>query len=57
MMTNFQKIKQMNIEELAKLLADTFPSCMFCEAYIDGECDNRCVKAQKKWLESEAVEI
>lgn len=49
-MTNYEKIISMSIDKLAKLLADTFTLCRVFEAHIDGNCDNRCVKAQKNGL-------
>lgn len=57
-MTNFEKIKQMSIDEMALTL--------MCPAEYDfsfnklskcnGESDKNCLKCTKHWLESEAEE-
>ena len=55
-MTNFEKIKQMSVEELAEFI---------CSLMCDDCCDNRCPASEKcgggfmclgmsEWLESEA---
>lgn len=52
-MTNFEKIKNMSIEEFAKFLAD-FEICHCCfgcdEEYADDEVG--CEKGVKLWLEN-----
>lgn len=51
-MTNFEKIKEMNLEELAELL-NSFSSCSSCRRR-----GNNCFPHfnTEKWLESEAEE-
>lgn len=56
-MTNFEKIKNMSVDELAseccKGLTCAFcPIANFCEHIIGG--DVNCVKVWRKWLKSEA---
>lgn len=51
-MTNFEKIKQMNVDEMAELLVDKF-KCLDCECVYN--C-NACLFYIKRWLESEAEE-
>lgn len=54
-MTNYEKIKAMDIDELAELL-DSYGTCGFC-IYRERreECDvQSCENGVKKWLESEA---
>lgn len=51
-MTNFEKIKNMSVEELEDFLA-TLAECSFCPA----DCFNcSCDKAWMEWLESEVEE-
>ncbi|MGN1138292.1 MAG: hypothetical protein ACI4RM_02505 [Ruminococcus sp.] len=60
-MTNFEKIKQMNIDEMAEQLffildCDDCPIEKY-KGYSDQNCNNgTCKGALKKWLESEAEE-
>lgn len=57
-MTNFEKIKSMSVDELAKKL-DELCSCShcpfieFCDENVEG---TTCTGVLKKWLESEAKE-
>lgn len=55
-MTNYEKIKAMDIDELAKLL-DSCGSCGFCICREnEEECNvQSCENGTRKWLESEAV--
>lgn len=66
-MTHFDKIKNMNIDELAKYFADTsvFPysACYICEYDYGMACESpvACTeeyraKVYKAWLEKEVVE-
>jgi hypothetical protein len=49
-MTNFEKIKAMTIEELAKF----FEKYIGCNDDVcTGHCHMGCVASHKKWLESE----
>lgn len=66
-MTNFEKIKNMSVEEMAEFIGgddveDTLLNAACSSEYCkhfrdDGLClaegDNTCVPAVKKWLESE----
>ena len=54
-MTNYEKIKDMSIEELAKFLAGKF-ECLECPCsgkFCDMPFD--CDKSFHEWLESEAI--
>ncbi len=55
-MTNFENLKQMDVEELAELLCDNF-DCDICPAYDANYCTIKntsiCSIAMKKYLESE----
>lgn len=62
MMTNYERIKQMSIEEMAVMLADEIPhgdchdcnlECAICERDKFQDC---CINAFYKWLESEVEE-
>ena len=52
-MTNYEKIKAMDIDELAELFQG---DCTFCVFFSDPRCFSlSCKEGVKKWLESEAV--
>ena len=57
-MTNYEKIKQMTIDEMAEFIkhCDCETSCAFEVAcwYGDKDCD--CNNGIKQWLESESEE-
>lgn len=57
-MTNFERLKQMSVEEIANLIENTpnINSCAFC--FYNGEpCPIiRCVNGIKLWLESEVYD-
>lgn len=67
-MTNFEKIKNMSIEEMAERLEDTLSSnlCYLCVekdidkcGYFEKNLESRvtmCVKNRKLWLQSEVEE-
>lgn len=66
-LTNFEKIKNMSIDEMAEFMLDehenNFDYCMNCEMYsyyaphcISGNLTEDCIKARMKWLESEVKE-
>lgn len=62
-MTNYEKIKNMSIEELSKVLLridvrDISIQFLYgCDAYSTTDCFLRgCVKCYIRWLESEADE-
>lgn len=50
-MTNYEKIKQMSVEEMAEKLP-----CPYNEYYLDCNKDCDCKKCCKEWLESEVEE-
>ena len=51
-MTNYEKIKAMDIDELAELFQG---DCTFCVCFSDPRCFSlSCKEGVKKWLESEA---
>ena len=55
-MTNFEKIKNMSAEELAKWLGDMiFPECGGCPADDTGWC-NDCYYKWLDWLRKKAEE-
>ena len=60
-MTNYEKIKNMSIDETANFIVDNDLLCSTC-AFFDEKGNCRCsiglmcVDGIKKWLESEAVE-
>lgn len=56
-MTNFEKIKNMGVEEFAERLNESFacdrcPIEKFCECVLDGGCTDTWIK----WLKSEVEE-
>lgn len=59
-MTNFEKIKNMNINELASKCCKSITCAFcpiedFCEPIIGGDVRSvNCVKVWKKWFKSEA---
>ena len=48
-MTNFEKIKQMSVEEMAEII-----TCPYLGERVD--CCDDCIECNKKWLESEVRE-
>ena len=63
-MNNYERIKEMSLEEMAIYFADDF-SCSLCseEKRLSDNpltkydsCDNQCVKHCKEWLENEVDE-
>lgn len=55
MTTNFERIKNMTVDEMAKFL-DKRIICDLCVYDIDGECYaplESCEKGHKMWLEQE----
>lgn len=61
-MTNFEKIKQMSVEEMARFLywlKNTYCDDDFCKIGKSGQCfcfedEKICLCGLKQWLESEA---
>lgn len=56
-MTNYDKIKQMNKEDIIKLInTNKCQMCNYTHAKTLGDCNNNCEKGIKLWLDEE-VEI
>lgn len=67
-MTNYERIKNMSVEEMAEWLEDTLSDnrCYLCDkrdidkcGYFEKDFESRvtmCVRNRKKWLEGEAQE-
>lgn len=60
-MTNFEKIKQMSVEDMGKFIRITkwFPGCPYCIYFLKPDCyenHKHCKDGIKKWLESEVSE-
>lgn len=65
MPTNYEKIKAVNIDEMARLFDQLNINCLsstdcpageVCERLSKKECINNCVKPFKQWLEQESEE-
>lgn len=55
-MTNYEKIRQMSVEEMAKFFFDiVWDNCVCCNGTRNKECKS-CKLGYQKWLESEAEE-
>ena len=50
-MTNYEKIKQMNLEEMALEICDTHMDCETCRFHWDCESDGDGIK---EWLKKES---
>ena len=58
-MTNFEKIKQMSVEELAYFLNGFFSTCELCAHNTRNGgmgCTGGCIDGKTQWLESEVEE-
>lgn len=55
-MTNYEKIKNMTIEEMAECLQDGINECDCCAYGLNFACPNTCIYGIKKWLETEVQE-
>ena len=55
-MTNFEKIKQMSVDDVAALIMRiVFFTCESCERKHNASCSQKvCFEIHKQWLESEA---
>lgn len=51
-MTNFEKIKQMSVEDMANFLCDATSECIFCPV-TNCESVINCYNNTLHWLESE----
>ena len=54
-MNNYEKIKQMSVEEMAAYLA-SITNCGSCKAYDVEKCMKECTKTLEEWLLSEVEE-
>ena len=53
-MTNFDRIKAMSIDELAKFIPDwSYTKACKCDELPYAQCNYECDKCVKEWLESE----
>ena len=52
-MTNFERVKQMYINEMARLLGSIFVDCYECTRTIDGRTIYDSFDSIEEWLESE----
>ena len=58
--TNYDRIRNMSVDEMAKCLADRF-DCSLCpeqenrrnKLFFNEDCDGKCEEHCKQWLESE----
>jgi hypothetical protein len=66
-MNNYEKIKQMTVEEMAKIANETYDDCIVrvfggyetysnCEVSRIWDCDDSCSKCFKQWLLQEVEE-
>ena len=56
-MTNFDRIKAMNIDELAKFIPDwSYTKACKCDELPYTQCNYECDKCVKEWLEREVTE-
>jgi hypothetical protein len=62
-MTNYDRIKNMSVEEMAQIIYDINENCTdFCALTKNGHCNTfeygeyPCTTGIKKWLESEVTE-
>lgn len=57
--TNYDRIRNMSIEELARFMNecghDFPPYCEYIKA-ASGRCDQNCIKCAREWLEAEVTE-
>ena len=54
MATNYEKIKNMTVDEMADLIADLCSqSCQSCPCRHYMYCDEECANSIKLWLQSE----
>lgn len=51
-MTNFEKIKQMSIDEMARSCMNFF-DCPYVGCPMEKRFNNSCIDCTKHWLESE----
>lgn len=57
-MTNYERIRNMSVEEMAELFAEKMCICPDGNPLYNDDCINdKCEKCLKKWLESEVEEL
>ncbi len=56
MVTNYERIKSMSIEEMAESIKEKLPidCCLLCIGCPDEEFETNCKKYIKQWLQSES---
>lgn len=55
--TNYDRIRNMSVEELAKFIPDwSYTKACKCDEEIYADCNNECWKCVKEWLEQEVSE-
>lgn len=52
-MTNYERIKNMSVEEMANFFENLCECPPGCDIYSGYCLSNRCIDCQSKWLESE----
>ena len=52
-MNNFEKIKQMSVDEMAKFFESKNFSCKICKEVMKERCSELCVINIKQWLLTE----
>ena len=56
-MTNYERIKSMSIDEMAKLMcAKRAVKCSWCNFRTDGNYCSKMIGEQKRWLKMKAEE-
>ena len=58
-MNNYEKIKQMTIEEMAEHFLNIRNTCITCVAFLEtcnGDSENDCIDNIKQWLLQEVEE-
>ena len=58
-MANYEKIKNMSVEEIAKFINECghdFPPYCYYEKAINVTCDQNCLECAKQWLKQEEEE-
>lgn len=54
MTTNYEKIKNMSVEEMAKFMHKVSGGLNCDTCPVKGKCRNICINNKKKWLKQEA---
>lgn len=57
-MTNFEKIKQMDLEQMANFLSCISDnSCNYCTLFGNDYCGYNCHNGVKSWLETDVLNL